>query len=93
MTISAALSNNPENHGWVYTFGEVGDVLGIGGGIDASLVNQVCLIQGRVLNKSDNSELVIGEVIEHSEIDMREFEAIEAGSQLFNLVKQIQSLG
>lgn len=89
MTISATRSNNPENHGWVYIFGEVGDVLGIGGGFDASLVNQVSLIQGRVLNKLDNSELVIGEVIEHSEIDMREFEAIEAGSQLFNSVRKV----
>lgn len=92
MTISAVQTDNPENYGRVYTFGEVGDVLGIGGGFDASLINQVSLMRGRILAKTSNTELVIGEILEHSEIDMREFEAIEAGSQLFNSVKQTQAL-
>lgn len=92
MTISAVQKDNPENYGRVYTFGEVGDVLGIGGGFDASLINQVSLMHGRVLDKTSNTELVIGEILEHSETDMREFEAIEVGSQLFNSVKQTQAL-
>ena len=92
MTIELDVIKYQDVYGNMFKFGASGEILGIGGGHDTSLINQVMLVSGRVLNKTNNVELVVGKIIEHPETELKDFEAIEAGSQLFNSVKQTQAL-